>query len=182
MTRAPVLEQLRQAKAGDVKMIFVTVGTHEQPFNRLVEYMDQWASEHDEDVVIQTGFSTYEPKKATRSKLYPYKTMIEMVDKARIVITHGGPSSFIMPLQIGKVPIVVPRKHEFDEHVNDHQVDFCEKVAERQGNIIVVEEIDKLGETLERYDEIVEKMTGGLTSNNEKFCSEFGKIVDELVR
>ena len=163
-------------------MIFVTVGTHEQPFNRLVEYMDRWSQEHDEEVVIQTGFSTYEPRKAIWSKLYPYKTMIEMVDKARIVITHGGPSSFIMPLQIGKIPIVVPRKHEFDEHVNDHQVDFCEKVAERQGNIIVVEEIDKLGETLERYDEIVSKMQNGLTSNNEKFCNEFEKIVQELVR
>ena len=163
-------------------MIFVTVGTHEQPFNRLVEYMDKWSMNHDEEVVIQTGFSTYEPRKASWSKLYPYKTMIEMVDKARIVITHGGPSSFIMPLQIGKVPIVVPRKHEFDEHVNDHQVDFCRKVAERQGNIIVVEQIDELGKTLEQYDEIVERMTGGLTSNNEKFCNEFEKIVQELVR
>ena len=161
-------------------MIFVTVGTHEQPFNRLVEYMDRWAESHDEDVVIQTGFSTYEPKKASWSKLYPYKTMIEMVDKARIVITHGGPSSFIMPLQIGKVPIVVPRKHEFDEHVNDHQVDFCRKVAERQGNIIVVEQIDELGEILEKYEGIVGSMKNGLSSNNEWFCKEFSNIVNGL--
>ena len=161
-------------------MIFVTVGTHEQPFNRLVEYMDKWSMNHDEEVVIQTGFSTYEPRKASWSKLYPYKTIIEMVDKARIVITHGGPSSFIMPLQIGKVPIVVPRKHEFDEHVNDHQVDFCRKVAERQGNIIVVEQVDELGDVLKNYDGIVEKMTGGLASNNEKFCYEFEKIVNSF--
>ena len=46
-------------------MIFVTVGTHEQQFNRLVEYMDRWASTHEEEVIIQTGFSTYKPKKAT---------------------------------------------------------------------------------------------------------------------
>ena len=31
-------------------MIFVTVGTHEQQFNRLVQYMDKWASEHEETV------------------------------------------------------------------------------------------------------------------------------------
>ena len=43
-------------------MIFVTVGTHEQPFDRLVKYMDGWAAEHDEKVIIQTGFSTYEPE------------------------------------------------------------------------------------------------------------------------
>ena len=161
-------------------MIFVTVGTHEQPFNRLVEYMDKWSMNHDEEVVIQTGFSTYEPEKASWSKLYPYKTMIEMVDKARIVITHGGPSSFIMPLQIGKVPIVVPRRHEFDEHVNDHQVDFCRKVAERQGNIIVVEDIDKLGQTIDLYNELSGHIRNGMSSNNQKFCTEFGKIVDQL--
>lgn len=163
-------------------MIFVTVGTHEQAFNRLVEYMDEWAGKNDEEVVIQTGFSTYEPKKAKWSKLYPYKTMIEMVNKARIVITHGGPSSFIMPLQIGKIPIVVPRKKEYNEHVNDHQADFCKQVANRQGNIIVVEDVRKLGDTLKRYDKIVESMGTNLTSNNERFCKEFSKIVDELVR
>ena len=163
-------------------MIFVTVGTHEQPFNRLVEYMDKWSMNHDEEVVIQTGFSTYEPKHCQWSKLYPYKTMIEMVDKARIVITHGGPSSFIMPLQIGKVPIVVPRKHEFDEHVNDHQVDFCRKVAERQGNIIVVEDVQKLADDLTNYDVIVNKMEKCLYSNNKKFCNEFEKIIDGLLR
>ena len=163
-------------------MIFVTVGTHEQPFNRLVEYMDKWAESHDEEVVIQTGFSTYEPEHCQWSKLYPYKTMIEMVDNARIVITHGGPSSFIMPLQIGKVPIVVPRKKEYDEHVNDHQVDFCNQVAKRQSNIIVVEDVSKLGDTLGRYDEIVGSMKNGLSSNNERFCKEFSKIVNELVK
>ena len=162
-------------------MIFVTVGTHEQQFNRLVEYMDRWAKEHDEDVIIQTGFSTYEPRVAKWSKLYPYKEMIEYVDKARIVITHGGPSSFIMPLQMEKIPVVVPRNHKYDEHVNNHQIDFCRKVADRQGNIIVVEDVQELGETLERYEEIVENMKNGLVSNNEVFCREFEKIVAGLI-
>ena len=76
---------------------------------------------------------------------------------------------------------MVPRKHEFDEHVNDHQVDFCRKVAEGQGNIIVVEDVKKLGDVLERYDEIVGNMKNGLVSNNERFCKEFEKIVNGLI-
>lgn len=108
--------------------------------------------------------------------------MIELVDEARIVITHGGPSSFIMPLQIGKIPIVVPRKHEFNEHVNDHQVAFSRAVAERQGNIIVVEDVEKLGETIENYNEIVRSMKSDLESNNDKFCKEFSRIVDEVLK
>lgn len=163
-------------------MIFVTVGTHEQPFNRLVEYMDKWTGEHNEEVIIQTGFSTYEPKNCKWNKLYPYKTMLTNVDKARIVVTHGGPSSFIMPLQIGKIPIVVPRKKEFNEHVNDHQVNFSNQVAKRQRNIIVVDDITTLGDVIENYGKIVKSMINELQSNNEKFCREFEKIVGEMVK
>ena len=162
-------------------MIFVTVGTHEQQFNRLVEYMDKWAAEHDEEVLIQTGYSTYEPKHCKWQKLFPYQDMSKNVADARIVITHGGPSSFIVPLQIGKTPIVVPRKYEYDEHVNNHQVNFSKAVAERMGTIIVVENVDQLGDTIEKYYEIVGEMRNGLESNNRKFCDEFEKIVEGLV-
>ena len=45
-------------------MIFVTVGTHEQPFNRLIEKMDELVEKGEikEKVVPQYGFSTYEAK------------------------------------------------------------------------------------------------------------------------
>ena len=162
-------------------MIFVTVGTHEQPFNRLVEYMDRWAREHDEPVIIQIGFSTYEPKYCVWSKMYSYDKIEQIVDEARIVITHGGPSSFIRPLVIGKIPIVVPRKAEFNEHVNNHQVDFSREMEERQGNIIVVEDIDKLGEVIDNYNEIIKNKKNSLINNNERFCKEFSQIVDSLV-
>lgn len=163
-------------------MIFVTVGTHEQPFNRLIECIDQL--KHDglinEEVVIQTGYSTYEPQYCVWKKLYPYQKMLEFVKNARIVITHGGPSSFIMPLQIGKIPIVVPRRHEYDEHVNDHQVTFSKAVAERMGTIIIVEDTDELADTIRKYDEIVDGMGNGLKSNNAAFNEQLGKIVDEM--
>ena len=104
-------------------MIFVTVGTHEQPFNRLIQKVDELKKDGiiTEDVTIQTGFSTYEPKYCQWSKLIPYQQMIKNVADARIVITHGGPASFIMPLQVGKTPIVVPRQHQFNEHGMDDE-------------------------------------------------------------
>lgn len=164
-------------------MIFVTVGTHEQPFNRLVKAVDELKRDGviTENVVIQTGFSTYEPKYCQWSKLLPYQQMIKNVEKARIVVTHGGPASFIMPLQIGKTPIVVPRQHRFDEHVNDHQVEFARNVAERMRSIIPVEDISTLGYVIKKYDEIVVKMRHGMSSNNEKFCSELEEIVDKIL-
>ena len=56
-----------------------------------------------------------------------------------------------MPLQIGKTPIVVPRQHQFNEHVNDHQVEFARNVAQRMGTIIPVVDIETLGATLAMY-------------------------------
>lgn len=162
-------------------MIFVTVGTHEQQFNRLVECMDKLAGKSDKEIIIQTGFSTYEPKYCKWQKLFSYNEMDRNIREAEIVITHGGPSSFIAPLQIGKIPIVVPRKKEFGEHVNDHQVHFCRQVAERMGIICVVEDVGTLPEVIREYDKIVSGMKVASLGNNAKFCSEFEKIVDRMM-
>ena len=150
-------------------MIFVTVGTHEQPFNRLIQKVDELKKDGiiTEDVTIQTGFSTYEPKYCQWSKLIPYQQMIKN-------------ASFIMPLQIGKTPIVVPRQHQFNEHVNDHQVEFARNVAKRMGTIIEVEDIETLGDVITNYNQIVAGMGHGISSNNAKFNEGLESIVDEL--
>lgn len=163
-------------------MIFVTVGTHEQQFNRLVKKIDNLKKDgtFKDDVIIQIGFSTYEPKYCQWSKSISYQQMLENVKNARIVITHGGPSSFIMPLQIGKVPIVVPRQHKFNEHVNDHQVEFVRDVSKRMGTIIDVEDIEELGDVISNYDQIASGMVNRVGSNNERFNEELEKLVEEL--
>lgn len=163
-------------------MIFVTVGTHEQPFNRLIKAVDELKRDGviTEDVMMQTGFSTYEPRYCKWSKLISYQDMVKNVENARIVITHGGPASFIMPLQIGKTPIVVPRQHKFEEHINDHQVEFARNVVERMGTIILVEDIEKLGEIITEYDEIVSGMRHRMCSNNKNFCVKLENIVADL--
>lgn len=163
-------------------MIFVTVGTHEQPFDRLVACIDalKGSGVIQEDVIIQTGYSTYEPKYCQWSKLLPYEQMIKNVADARIVITHGGPSSFIMPLQVGKTPIVVPRQEKYGEHVNDHQLDFALEVARRQKNILVAEDVSQLEDLITGYDAIVGKMESGLSSNNAAFIDGFRALIADL--
>lgn len=164
-------------------MIFVTVGTHEQQFDRLIKYVDELVESGviDEDVVIQSGYSTYEPIHCKSMSIIPYTDMIRYIDEARIVITHGGPSSFIMPLQKGKIPIVVPRQKQFDEHVNNHQVEFCHKVAEVYGGLIIIDNIDELKASIENYDSLIEHMDKGMESNNTKFCKKLECIIEGLV-
>ncbi len=163
-------------------MIFVTVGTHEQSFERLVRCVDELKGSGvlNEDVFIQTGYTDYEPQHCQWSKLLPYSEMQRYVQEARIVITHGGPSSFIMPLQIGKTPIVVPRQEKFGEHVNDHQLNFALEVEKRQKTILVVQDIAQLSDMIENYSERVRSMSGTLQSNNDIFIQRFRALVEEL--
>ena len=164
-------------------MIFVTVGTHEQQFNRLIEHIDNLVGKGaiTEEVIMQIGYSTFEPKYCKFSKLMPHQEMINNVHDARIVITHGGPASFIMPLQFGKIPVVVPRRKKFNEHVNDHQLEFSKAVAERQKNIIVVEDIDSLEKIVLDYEKLCADLSDGIISYNATFNEKFKAIVNELI-
>ncbi len=163
-------------------MIFVTVGTHEQPFNRLVEEVDRLkgAGEIDDVIIIQRGYSTYEPKFCKFYDLIPWEEMQKYNREARIVITHGGPASFLDVLALGKVPIVVPRQAQFNEHVNDHQLEFCREVEKRLNNIIVVENILDLKEKIENYSKMLVTLNYAMDSNNAVFNEKLINNVREL--
>lgn len=162
-------------------MIFVTVGTHEQQFNRLIKKIDQLKKDGHikDDVFIQTGFSDYIPESCDWKKFLSYEEMIQKIKDAKIVITHGGPSSFILPLQYGKTPIVVPRMKKYDEHVNDHQVEFCERYNTTFPNrIILLENIMKMVEKIE-----LAKMIKGNVNNNNSiiFSQNLNRIIDRII-
>ena len=161
-------------------MIFVTVGTHEQPFNRLIKGVDRLVetSVIKDDVFIQTGYSTYEPQFCKWSSLISFDKMNELMETSDIIITHGGPATFMSAIANGKKPIVVPRQEKYDEHVNDHQVDFAQQVKEKYNSIEVVTEISKLRNYLNQDL----KIDGNESSNNNSFCTELRAIVKDMFK
>lgn len=164
-------------------MIFVTVGTHEQSFERLVKKVDELKRDKiiDEDVIVQKGYTDYEPQYCESYKLIGYNDMQRYLDDARIIITHGGPASFIAPLTIGKIPIVVPRQRDFNEHVNNHQKDFVEQVVARDNSIIPCYNIDNLEKLIKEYDSIVENMKENYKSNNKFFCEKLDEEIKNIL-
>lgn len=164
-------------------MIFITVGTHEQPFDRLLKCIDKMVEDGiiKEEVVCQKGYTDYEPKYYKADKLIPYEQMQENIEKARIVITHGGPASFIAPLSIGKIPIVVPRKKEFNEHVNNHQLEFSKEVEKRMKNIIVAETDEELIDAVSNYEKKIKKLSNKNNSNNKKFNNGLIKEIEDIL-
>ena len=163
-------------------MIFVTVGTHEQPFDRLIQCVDDLVATGaiQEEVFIQTGYSTYTPKYCKHKDLIPFSQMTQAIQDARIIISHGGPASFLQPLEYGKIPVVVPRRADYREHVNDHQVKFVRAMEERIGNIIPVYEIQQLGEILRNYDDIVAAIPSESMSHSAEFNAGLKKIIVDL--
>ena len=161
-------------------MIFVTVGTHEQPFDRLLKEVDELVEKGviTEEVFIQTGYSTYIPKNCKWSKLLSFDKMDELMERADIIITHGGPATFVSAIAKGKKPIVVPRQEKYGEHVNDHQLDFAQHVKERYNSIEVVEDISNLGLYLKQDL----KINNGNFSNNTKFNEKLRNEIKNMVR
>jgi len=117
-------------------MIFVTVGTNEAPFDRLVAAVD--ALVHEEEVVVQHGASRLRPVGAICVDFMPFEGMVEHVRRARAVVTHAGVGSVMLCLVNELQPIVVPRLKRFGEAVDDHQLSFG-RHFERAGLVRLVE-------------------------------------------
>ncbi|MBQ7410446.1 MAG: hypothetical protein IJW20_03580 [Clostridia bacterium] len=164
-------------------MIFVTVGTHEQQFDRLIKCIDQMIVDGKikEEVIIQKGYTDYEPQNCECHKLIGYDEMKKYIEEARIVVTHGGPASFVAPLSIGRIPVVVPRQYKYNEHVNDHQLEFAKEVEKRMKNIIVAENEEDIIDAIVNYDEKVKRISGKILSNNKKFNLELEDIIKKIL-
>ena len=162
-------------------MIFVTVGTHEQQFDRLVRAVDGLVADGTlaEPVFVQTGYCDYKPEHCDWSRFVSATEMAECMGEANVVVTHGGPSSFIEAMAAGKVPVVVPRRAEFDEHINNHQVNFVREVAERKGGIVPVYDVSTLGSAIAKARLLTSK-TNGFKSHNAEFCNKLCKLIERL--
>lgn len=130
-------------------MIFVTVGTHKQSFNRLLEKVDQLIEENKlkEKIVMQIGHSSYEPRNAKWFRFTSLNKLKKFYKSARIIITHGGAGCILDSLSNGKPIIAVPRLKKFNEHVNDHQLDLVKALA-RHRRISLVYNINELEKVL----------------------------------
>ncbi len=104
-------------------MIFVTIGTQQQNFDRLFNYINDL--DVDEEIIVQKGNSKFKFKEEIKCFDYlSYDEMTNVLDEARIVITHGGGGTIFKALNMNKKVIVVPRLAKYKEHINDHQLEF----------------------------------------------------------
>ena len=119
-------------------MIFVSLGTHEQPFTRALDLVAPLADEH--ELVVQYGHTPRRADvRATWIEFGAYDKVVGLMEEALAVVCHAGVGTIITALGAGHCPVVLPRLARFAEHVDDHQLQITRAFAERG---IVVECLD----------------------------------------
>ncbi len=108
-------------------MIFITVGTEQYPFNRLMQWIEILLEEDliQEEVVVQYGTCTTLPSGATVYRILKEDAFRELIERSRLVIAHCGEGTVLLLDQLSKPYILVPRSQRFQEHVDDHQVELA---------------------------------------------------------
>jgi UDP-N-acetylglucosamine transferase subunit ALG13 len=112
-------------------MILVTVGMHNQPFDRLVRAADELALRLNERVIVQRGAASYLPRFAHQVDYVDGDQMGRWLSECRVLVSHCGCGSILSALQSGKPLVLVPRLARLDEHVDDHQFELAEALIER---------------------------------------------------
>ena len=156
-------------------MIFVAVGTHHQPFDRLLRAAEALARELDERVIVQRGCSELILPSCEVYDLLPPDRFEALVAEARVVVLHAGSSSFLQARALGRVPIVVPRRPEHGEHVDDHQVRFAASL----GNEAVVVQPDALAAAVRAHHDPPRDVDPEARSR--AFCERFDALAQGLL-
>ena len=130
-------------------MIFVTVGTNNVGFDRLIKKMDEIAGRIDKKVIMQIGYSYYNPNNAQWFKFLKYDEIKNFYNDADIIVSHAGTSTMLDILSLEKPYIIVPRLKEYGENIHSQQMELA-KALENNKNVSVVYDINDLENQIER--------------------------------
>lgn len=158
-------------------MIFVSLGTNDKSFYRLLEEIDKQISIGNirDKVIVQAGFTKYQ---SANMKVIDLMSMDEFSDNIKncdILITHGGVGTILDGLKYGKKIIAFPRLAKYREHVNDHQVQIINEFY-NNGYILTgdISDLDKLLVDVLKFNPKTYK------SNNYKFNKIIKDFIDSI--
>ncbi len=149
-------------------MIVVSVGASEYSFDRLIKILDEICDEgiiNGDEVVAQIGTSKYIPRNFKSFPLIGRDEFQEYIDKADIIITHAGTGCVVPPLKLGKKIIIFPRLAEYNEHLDNHQLELS-NIFEKSGYVLCAKNKKELIECIYKCNEFTPKK---FVSNKKSF-------------
>ena len=129
--------------------IFVTLGTQNKSFARLLRAIDESQTSRDNDILVQAGYTDFSPT-SPNMELFSFCSEEELerhIEEADLVITHAGIGSITRALAHDKRVIAAARQSAHGEMGNDHQHDILQAFA-RKGYLIPLEDFTHLEATV----------------------------------
>lgn len=135
-------------------MILVLLGTQNNSFCRLLEKIEKLLQNKkiEEQVIVQAGYTKFQSNNMKILDFITKEELEELLEKADIVITHGGVGSILLAITKNKKAIAVPRLNKYQEHVNDHQKEIVE-LFHKKGYIIGLQEVEELEQAIQQIEE-----------------------------
>lgn len=129
-----------------IRRVVVTLGTmRTYPFTRLTERINELLPDVVEpgaDILWQVGATPAWGLTGRVHESVPHRELQAAITEADLVIAHAGIGSALAALERGKRPVLVPRRAELGEHVDDHQTLIAAELGWR--NLSVSAEADRL--------------------------------------
>ena len=138
----------------------ITVGNAKQPFTRLLNQVHLVLPILPHPVVVQHGHSPFSDINCAPKAFLEMEEFGRLITESRVAIMHAGAGSIITALTAGHIPIVVPRLSRYGEHIDDHQLEFAKEMS-RLGKVILVENVDDLGEAIKKAKERTSRRNTG---------------------
>lgn len=161
----------------DLLMIFVTLGTQDKTFERLLIAIDKAIEKGEitDRVVVQAGNTKYESKNMEIFDLISPDEFNKLVDECDLLITHGGTGSILSAVKKGKKVIAAARLKKYKEHVNDHQKQII-KEFEKEGYLVELKDFNQVGKTIKKAQKFKPKK---FKSNTENMINLLENIIEE---
>ena len=157
-------------------LILVSVGASEYPFDRLLKIIDEFCGEgfiDGQDVIAQIGNTNYKPLNYRNFSLIGRDEFQNYINQADIIITHAGTGCVVPPLKQGKKIIVFPRLEEYNEHLDNHQLELCD-IFVSEGYVMCAKNKEELKKCIIEAKDFEPKK---FISNKEKF----NKLIIEYI-
>ncbi len=161
-------------------LVFVTVGTDHHRFDRLIDLIGKWAARNPgARVVVQHG-TAHAIDGVECSPFLAPERFHELLAEASAVVCPGGPGAIMETRLAGLRPIVVPRRAELGEHIDDHQVAFSRFLA-HHGWITLAERDAELVRALDRVLDAPDEYAIPEGEGSPTGISGAAALIDDLV-
>ena len=127
--------------------------------------------------MVQAGQTKYTSDCMEIFDLLPAPEFNKLMDKASLIITHGGAGSILNALKKNKKVIAAARLAEYREHHNDHQKQIIGEFV-KQGYILELDNFDDLGKVIEKSKKFKQKKFVSNTDNMIKLIENYIEDTD----